>query len=150
VKGVKNMGYLIAALSGILMSLQGILNTEVTKQTSVWVSAAWVQATALAVSVIAWRITEGSSFLAIKDVTPRYMLFGGVIGAFITITVIMSMGSVGPAQATMFIVVAQVIFSWLVELAGLFGVEKTSFSWSKAVGMVLAIAGMLIFKWERS
>ncbi len=144
------MGYLIAALSGILMSLQGILNTEVTKQTSVWVSAAWVQATALAVSVIAWRITEGSSFLAIKDVTPRYMLFGGVIGAFITITVIMSMGSVGPAQATMFIVVAQVIFSWLVELAGLFGVEKTSFSWSKAVGMVLAIAGMLIFKWERS
>ncbi len=144
------MGYLIAALSGILMSLQGILNTEVTKQTSVWVSAAWVQATALAVSVIAWRITEGSSFLAIKDVTPRYMLFGGVIGAFITITVIMSMGSVGPAQATMFIVVAQVIFSWLVELAGLFGVEKTSFSWSKAVGMILAIAGMLIFKWERS
>ena len=144
------MGYLIAALSGILMSLQGILNTEVTKQTSVWVSAAWVQATALAVSVIAWRVTEGSSFLAIKDVTPRYMLFGGVIGAFITITVIMSMGSVGPAQATMFIVVAQVIFSWLVELAGLFGVEKTSFSWSKAVGMVLAIAGMLIFKWEGS
>ena len=144
------MGYLIAALSGILMSLQGILNTEVTKQTSVWVSAAWVQATALAVSVIAWRITEGSSFLAIKDVTPRYMLFGGVIGAFITITVIISMGSVGPAQATIFIVVAQVIFSWLVELAGLFGVEKTSFSWSKAVGMVLAIAGMLIFKWERS
>ena len=142
------MGYLIVALSGILMSLQGILNTEVTKQTSVWVSAAWVQVTALAVSVIAWKVTGGGSFLAIKDVAPRYMLLGGVIGAFITITVIVSMGSVGPAQATMFIVVAQVIFSWLVELAGLFGVEKTSFSWSKAVGMVLAIAGMLIFKWQ--
>lgn len=142
------MGYLIAALSGILMSLQGILNTEVTKQTSVWVSAAWVQVTALAVSVIAWKVTGGSSFLAIKDVTPRYMLLGGVIGAFITFTVIMSMGSVGPAQATMFIVVAQVIFSWLVELAGLFGVEKTPFSWSKVVGMILAIAGMLIFKWQ--
>ncbi|HCT92113.1 MAG TPA: hypothetical protein DF613_12170 [Lachnospiraceae bacterium] len=142
------MGYLIAALSGILMSLQGILNTEVTKQTSVWVSAAWVQVTALAVSVIAWKVTGGSSFLAIKDVTPRYMLLGGVIGAFITITVIISMGSVGPAQATMFIVVAQVIFSWLVELMGLFGVEKTPFSWSKVVGMVLAIAGMIIFKWE--
>lgn len=142
------MGYLIAALSGVLMSLQGILNTEVTKQTSVWVSAAWVQMTALAVSVIAWKVTGGSSFLAIKDVTPRYMLLGGVIGAFITITVIVSMGSVGPAQATMFIVVAQVIFSWLVELVGLFGVEKTSFSWSKMAGMVLAIAGMLIFKWE--
>ena len=124
------MGYLIAALSGILMSLQGILNTEVTKQTSVWVSAAWVQVTALAVSVIAWKVTGGGSFLAIKDVAPRYMLLGGVIGAFITITVIVSMGSVGPAQATMFIV------------------EKTSFSWSKAVGMVLAIAGMLIFKWQ--
>lgn len=142
------MGYLIAVLSGVLMSLQGVLNTEVTKQTSVWVSAAWVQVTALAVSLIAWKITGGANFLAIKEVTPRYMLLGGVIGAFITITVIQSMGSVGPAQATMFIVVAQVIFSWLVELAGLFGVEKTPFSWSKIVGMALAIVGMLIFKWQ--
>ncbi|MDU3398472.1 MAG: EamA-like transporter family protein, partial [Clostridiales bacterium] len=31
------MGFIIALVSGALMSLQGVFNTEVTKQTSVWV-----------------------------------------------------------------------------------------------------------------
>ena len=31
------------------MSIQGIFNTEVTKQTSIWVAAGWVQLSALAV-----------------------------------------------------------------------------------------------------
>lgn len=32
-------GFLIALVSGALMSIQGVFNTEVTKQSSVWVSA---------------------------------------------------------------------------------------------------------------
>ena len=39
----KDMGFVIALLSGALMSIQGVFNTEVTKQTSVWVAAGWVQ-----------------------------------------------------------------------------------------------------------
>lgn len=37
-------GLIVALASGALMSIQGVFNTEVTKQTSVWVSAGWVQA----------------------------------------------------------------------------------------------------------
>ena len=33
-------GIVIALLSGALMSVQGVFNTEVTKQTSLWVSSA--------------------------------------------------------------------------------------------------------------
>lgn len=40
-------GIVTALLSGALMSIQGVFNTGVTKQTSVWVAAGWVQATAL-------------------------------------------------------------------------------------------------------
>ncbi len=42
-------GILVAVLSGLLMSVQGVFNTQVTKQTSLWVSSAFVQLTALAV-----------------------------------------------------------------------------------------------------
>ena len=41
-KDGSGMGILIALLSGALMSIQGVFNTEVTKQTSVWVAAGWV------------------------------------------------------------------------------------------------------------
>ena len=41
-------GFLIAIISGALMSLQGAFNTNVTKASSVWVTAMFVQLTALA------------------------------------------------------------------------------------------------------
>ena len=37
------VGWIVALISGVLMSIQGVLNTEVTKQTSLWVSTGWVQ-----------------------------------------------------------------------------------------------------------
>ena len=42
-------GIVTALISGALMSIQGVFNTEVTDHTSIWVSSSWVQATALIV-----------------------------------------------------------------------------------------------------
>ena len=53
------------------------------------------------------------------------------MGAFITLTVIKSMDSLGPAKAVMLIVIAQLIVAYLIELFGLFGVEKQPFVWRK-------------------
>ena len=50
-------GFLAALLSGALMSIQGVFNTEVTKQSSLWVSTGWVQLTAFLVCVAAWLFT---------------------------------------------------------------------------------------------
>lgn len=47
-------GFIVALISGALMSIQGVFNTEVTKQTSLWVSTGWVQLSAFAVCVLAW------------------------------------------------------------------------------------------------
>ena len=40
------VGWIVALISGVLMSIQGVLNTEVTKQTSLWVTTRWVQLSA--------------------------------------------------------------------------------------------------------
>ena len=37
------MGIIIALISGALMSIQGVFNTKVTEQSSMWVAAGWVQ-----------------------------------------------------------------------------------------------------------
>ena len=133
-------GILIALLSGALMSVQGVFNTEVTKQTSLWVSTGWVQLSAFLVCVAAWLFTGRE---------PVGTLLGGVIGAFITVTVIKSMGSLGPAKAAMLIVVAQLAVAYVIELFGMFGMEKQPFSLRKLLGMAVAVAGIIIFKWEK-
>lgn len=142
------LGFFIAILSGALMSIQGVFNTEVTKNSSIWTANAFVQLTALLVCLGAWLFTDRSSFVNVVKVEPKYMLLGGVIGAFITYTVIMSIDRLGPARSAMFIVIAQLIVSYVIELLGICGVEKTPFSWRKAVGMLVAIAGIAIFKWK--
>ena len=70
-------GFIVALISGALMSIQGVFNTEVTKQTSLWVSTGWVQLSAFAVCVLAlafyevresvaalWQVDNNIHFLA--------------------------------------------------------------------------------------
>lgn len=142
-------GVLAALLSGALMSIQGVFNTQVTKQTSLWVSTGWVQFSAFLVCILAWLFTGRQSIGALWQIENRYTLLGGVIGAFITITVIQSMGTLGPARAAMLIVISQLVIAWVIELFGMFGMEKQSFEWRKLLGMAVAIAGIILFKWEK-
>lgn len=144
------MGFIIAIISGALMSVQGVFNTGVNKQTSIWVASSFVQLTALIVCVAAWFITgRESSFGALFKIDNKYMLLGGIMGAAITFTVIKSMESLGPARSVMFILIAQMIVAYLIELFGLFGTEKVEFEWKKLIGVFLIIIGIITFKWEK-
>jgi len=140
-------GILIAMLSGALMSVKGVFNTQVTKNTSLWVSTSFVQFSALAVCLVIWFFADRHSFSSILEVPDKYTLLGGVMGAFITVTVIKAMGSLGPAKAAMLIVITQLIVAYMIELFGMFGMDKQPFEWRKAGGMLLAIIGIVIFKW---
>ena len=142
------IGFFIALISGALMSVQGVFNTQVTKASSIWVASAFVQISAFAVCMAAWLVSDRSSFSALFKVEPKYMLLGGAIGAFITYTVIKSMDMLGPARAVMLIVIAQLIVAYVIELFGAFGVEKQPLEWRKVIGMAVAIMGIVIFKWN--
>ena len=109
------IGFLIALLSGALMSVQGVFNTKVTETTGMWVSNAWVQLTAFLVCILGWFIAGRDDILSIGKVEPRYLLLGGVIGAGITLTVIKSMDALGPAKAALLIVIAQLFVAYLIE-----------------------------------
>ena len=142
-------GFWIAVVSGALMSVQGVWNAGLTKASSTWLAASYVQITAFVVCLIAWWITGFQGNVTNLFTQPhKYMLLTGVLGAFITITVIQSVGMLGPARASMFIVASQVLCSYLIELFGLFQMEKVPFSMRKCVGIVIIIAGIITFKWH--
>lgn len=146
--GIPMIGFLIALISGALMSIQGVFNTQMTKVSGVWCASAFVQISAFVVCLIAWAFTEKNSLTAVLHVEPKYMLLGGVIGAFITYTVIKSMEMLAPAKAVMVIVVAQIVVAYMIELFGWFGVEKQAWEWKKALGILITLCGIILFKWE--
>ena len=126
--GIHMIGIFIALLSGALMSVQGVFNTQVTKSTGIWMANVFVQFTALLVCLAAYLITDRSSFGKLMQIEPKYMLLGGAIGAFI--------------------IISQLIVAYIIEVFGWFGVEKQPFEWKKVIGAIIAIAGMIIFKAE--
>lgn len=142
------IGFFIAAFSGALMSIQGVFNTQLTKTVGMWVSNGWVQFTALLVCVVAWLMTGRDRIVTIAEVEPRYMLLGGAIGAGITWTVIKSIEQLGPAKATLFIVLTQIAMSYLIEVFGLFGIDRQPLEWKKILGLGVALVGIVIFQWE--
>ena len=141
-------GFIVALVSGALMSIQGVFNTEVTKQTGTWLTNSFVQFTGFLLCLVIWFFKERKKHppMEIFAVEPKYYLLGGVIGAFITFTVIAGMSTLGPAKAVMLIVAAQLIVAYLIEVFGIFGVEKTGRDWMKLLGTGLFLAGIFIFK----
>jgi len=143
------LGMLLSILSGALMSIQGVFNTGVTKQSSIWVASGFVQFSALLVCVAAWFFTgRQGTVVSLFSIDNKYMLLGGAMGAFITYTVIKGVELLGPAKANMFIIVTQLLVAYLIEVFGLFGTQKASFDMSKLIGMLLLIAGVIVFKWK--
>ena len=128
-------GFLSALISGALMSIQGVFNTNVTKQTSLWVSTGWVQFSAFLVCVAAWFFTGRDSVGTLCRLKTNIHCLEEFWEHY-HCDVIRSMGKLGPAQATMLIVIAQLVVSYLIEMFGLFGVEKQPFEWKKLAGTV--------------
>lgn len=140
------VGVLFALLAGLLMSVQGVFNTRVMDSSNMWATNSWVQLTAFIVSISMWFFTGRENLLSVFNVSNKLYLLGGVIGAFITFTVIKGISDLGPIYATMLILLAQLVVSCMIETFGLFGTEKMCFEWSKLIGVAMMIAGIIIFK----
>lgn len=113
------------------------------------VSAGFVQLTALIVCMIAWFVTgrEGS-ISGIMHVRPWYMLLGGVMGAFITYTVILGMNQLGPAKSCSIYYCCTIDRGIYCRTICWFGTQKIGFDWLKLAGVAIFITGIVVFKWK--
>ena len=127
------------------MSVQGVFNTRVMDSSNMWATNSWVHLTAFTVSICVWFFAGHDNLLSVFNVSNKLYLFGGVIGAFITFTVIHGISGLGPAYATMLILLAQIVVSYLIEVFGLFGTEKVSFEWIKLIGAAMMVGGIIVF-----
>ena len=89
-------GVFVALVSGALMSLQGVFNTEVTKQSSIWAAAGWVQLTAFATCLLFYFFSGRGEIMGMFSIDRKYMLLGGVMGAFFFLMVLRRTRSTRP------------------------------------------------------
>jgi transporter family-2 protein len=131
----------VAALAGLLMAVQGSMNSVVSR--AIGVSGATFIVHLTATLVMAAVIFSGAGRTAWEkyDSVPWYDYLGGVIGVLITYAVVMSIPKLGAAVATTAIIVGQVLTACLLDHFGFFGLEKAPFTWMRFFGLVLLSIG---------
>lgn len=140
-------GFIIAIISGIAMSVQGVFNTKLSEKIGTWETNTIVQASALILTLIILFFFGDGNFKEIKSANKLYLL-GGVLGVVITFTVIVSIKSLGTTVGIATILVAQLLAAASIDAFGLFGSEKIPFSFHEILGIVIMIAGIVLFKWK--
>jgi len=141
------MGVLFSIIAGAIMSLQGVINTGLSKKIGLYESNMFVQGTAFIFSLIAVVFLGRGSFSGLMDISKIYWI-GGFLGLVITITVMLSISNLGPATAVLIILISQLIIASLIEYFGLFNTDRLIFHWSHYLGLALMITGVVLFKWN--
>ncbi|MGB4431349.1 MAG: DMT family transporter [Limnochordia bacterium] len=138
---MKVLALLMAALSGLLMAVQGTLNSALSKALGLLEAAFTVQVVG-AITGLALLLTGlgQGSLLKFKE-APWYTYLGGLLGVAIVYLVASAIAQAGVASATTAIILGQVITAAVVDYFGWFGVEPVPFSLWKGVGILLMAAG---------
>lgn len=142
------MASIIALVSGVLMSIQGVWNTRLRESIGIWCTNSFVQGTGFLFALIILLFVRDANLTGFKSVNKFYLL-SGIIGVGIVYTVIISISQLGPPQATLLILIAQITMSYLIQLFGWFGEEKSPFQWTKLLGVGIMILGIFIFQWKK-
>ena len=140
-------GFIFSVIAGALMSIQGVFKTSVSEKIGLLESNTIVQGMAFILALIAMFIFGKGDILKFGECNKLY-LTGGIIGFFITITVMLAISNLSPTIAISVILISQLFVAALIDAFGLFGAEKVPFNLTKYIGIGLMIIGVIVFKYK--
>ncbi len=142
-----SLPFLVAAISGIAMAIQGTINSSLSQKTSLLSATLVVHiiGTLVAiVAVLAWRVPLlNNNWISV----PWYLYLGGILSVLIVGLVAVSIPKIGVCNATTAIIIGQVSMAVLIDHFGWFGMSRLSWSSSQLIGIALFAAGAkLLFR----
>ncbi len=139
------IGFSLAILAGILISLQSVFNTKVNENVGQWLTTTCVLGIGLISSVLFYIITEKS--ISVNFYTTNYLFYvSGLFGIGLIICIMGAIKSLGPAYTVLISLITQLVVALCIDTFGLFGMERIPLQINKLVGIGLLIIGIGIFK----
>ena len=138
---------ILAIISGISMSLQGVFNTRLGEKIGVWETNVLVQGIGLVLTFLISLFLRDGNYRDLRSADKLYLL-GGALAVVITFTVMKSIGDLGPTYAIGIILIAQLVAAALIDAFCLFGSEKLNCTLKEFIGVVFMLIGSIVFKWK--
>jgi transporter family-2 protein len=140
-------GILYSLLAGIVIALQGVMNTRVSEKAGFWLTNTIVHGSGFLLSLVFYVWIRDGSVGQLQHVIKGYLL-GGALGVLIVFSVMKGIGHLGPSYSVAILLVSQLVFALLIDSLGLFGTQRVPFEWSKLLGIGTMVVGIIIFKWK--
>jgi transporter family-2 protein len=135
-----NAGTILAALAGVAIAAQVVVNTLGIRSLGV---GALIGVSGLATAAAGFAV----ALLSRPEFTVRSVLYGfssGVIGAFILAAIVLAAGRAGLAQTLSLVVASQLIAGLLIDRTGVFGSAAADLGPLQVLGVALVLVGGLM------
>lgn len=139
------LGIVLAVIAGALVSLQTIFNNKVNERTGSWATTTLVLGTGFLASLLGSLVFEGKNTFALRHMQLWYW-FSGMIGVGVVFCLVQGMKRLGATYAISIVLTAQLGTALLWDSLGWLGLEKIPFTFSKLIGVLVIIGGILVFK----
>ncbi|WFD10539.1 DMT family transporter [Tepidibacter hydrothermalis] len=139
------LGVIFSFIGGIFITIQGVFNTRVSDKIGLWETTVIVHAVGLTVALIVMFIWGEGSFKKLQSVNKLYLI-GGAFGVIIIFSVIKGFTLLGPSYSIAILLITQLITGTIIDTFGLFGNPQMKFHLTKPLGILVMIAGIIIFK----
>ncbi|MEA4827691.1 MAG: DMT family transporter [Clostridium sp.] len=139
------IGVLFSILAGIFISLQGVFNTRVSDKIGLWETTTIVHAIGFIFALIIMFIFGNGNLKKLDEVNKLYLV-GGVFGVVIVFSVIKGISLLGATFSVSILLITQLIIATIIDCLGLFGSPQIKFDFTKPLGVLVMVIGIIIFK----
>ncbi|WP_338779401.1 DMT family transporter [Metabacillus sp. FJAT-52054] len=141
------IGMILAAMAGLLISLQTVFNARVSSKAGAWLTTMGVLGLGLVSSLVPFFLIDGGNLFDIGDLNPFYLL-SGLFGVGIVFSVMKGIQELGPAFSVSIVIVVQLTLALIIDSFGLFEATVIPFSLNKLAGILIMMAGIVVYKWQ--
>ncbi|WP_103109028.1 DMT family transporter [Brevibacillus reuszeri] len=139
------VGLLLALTAGALVSLQNIFNSKVNEHAGTWTTTTLVLGMGFFASFGIGLLLEGKHLFSLANMQLWYW-FSGIIGVGVVISLVQGIRLLGPTYAISIVLTSQLGFALLWDSLGWFGLEQVPFTSKQLFGVLVIIAGVIVFK----
>ncbi|WP_458121043.1 DMT family transporter [Paenibacillus sp. Z6-24] len=139
------LGILLAVVAGSLVSLQTVFNNQVNARAGSWATTTLVLGMGFIASLTASLIFEGKGTFSLQHMQLWYWI-SGAIGVGVVFCLVQGIRLLGPTFSTSIVLIAQLATALLFDSAGWLGLEQIPLTPGKIIGVLVVVAGILVFK----
>ena len=136
---------ILMAVAGAAIAVQAPLNSALARSIDSWIAAATVSFLVGTVVLLVFTALSGEMGGLLRAATvPRWLLLGGVLGAFYIWVAVTSVSVLGVLTTTTLLILGQITASIILDSTGAFGIAPRDISLPRIIAAAMVAGGVVL------